>query len=118
LFAVTSVVTALLTNSSGYYTSAHSLLLQGLYDIGYGTVLDSGTTFTYLPSQAYDQFHQHVSDFALSHGLETIPGPDPRYPDSCFGGAPDASHPDQLKEFFPTVDLYFEVSLSVSHCRP
>ena len=115
---MTSVVTALLTNSSGYYTSAHSLLLQGLYDIGYGTVLDSGTTFTYLPSQAYDQFHQHVSDFALSHGLETIPGPDPRYPDSCFGGAPDASHPDQLKEFFPTVDLYFEVSLSVSHCRP
>lgn len=81
---------------------------QGLYDIGYGTVLDSGTTFTYLPSQAYDQFHQHVSDFALSHGLQTIPGPDPRYPDSCFGGAPDASHPDQLKEFFPTVDLYFE----------
>jgi len=90
------------------------LVLQGLYDIGYGTVLDSGTTFTYLPSQAYDQFHQHVSDYALSHGLENIPGPDPRYPDSCFGGAPDASHPDQLKEFFPTVDLYFEVSLSAN----
>lgn len=84
--------------------------MQGIFDIGYGTVLDSGTTFTYLPSQAYEQLHQHVTDFALDHGLHSTPGPDPRYPDSCFGGTPDFNHPDELKEVFPTIELHLEVS--------
>lgn len=84
-------------------------MLQGLYDIGYGTVLDSGTTFTYLPAQAFDQFRTHVTDYALSHGLHAIPGPDPKFDDSCLGGAPSFDHPDELKKVFPTVQLQFEV---------
>lgn len=83
--------------------------MQGLYDVGYGTVLDSGTTFTYLPSQAHQQVHQHVTDFALAQGLHITAGPDSRYDDSCFGGAPEFDHPDELKQVFPTLDLQFEV---------
>ena len=84
-------------------------VLQGLYDIGYGTVLDSGTTFTYLPSQAFDQIHSHVSDYALALGLQTIPGPDANFDDSCFGGAPSADHPEELQKVFPTLEFQFEV---------
>lgn len=87
-----------------------STVLQGLFDIGHGTVLDSGTTFTYLPTQAFNQLHIHVSDYALSHGLHTTPGPEPQYHDTCFGGAPSFEETDKLGEFFPGLELYFEVS--------
>lgn len=83
--------------------------LQGLYDIGYGTVLDSGTTFSYLPAAAFEQFQRHVSDFALNHGLQSTPGPDPKFQDICFGGAPSFDHPEELGRVFPTLELHFEV---------
>ena len=86
-------------------------MLQGLFDIGHGTVLDSGTTFTYLPSQAFRQLHKQVSDFALSHGLHTIPGPDPSFRDTCFGGAPNFDGPHNLQEVFPSLELHFQVSM-------
>lgn len=85
-------------------------MLQGLFDVGHGTVLDSGTTFTYLPTQAFNQLHTHVSDYALSHGLHTIPGPEPQFQDTCFGGAPSFDETDKLGDFFPSLELYFEVS--------
>ena len=87
-----------------------SPVLQGLYDIGYGTVLDSGTTFTYLPTAAFDQLQQHVSDYALEHGLHSTPGPDPRVQGICFGGAPDLDHPKELAAVFPSLELHFEVA--------
>ncbi|KAL3138709.1 hypothetical protein ABBQ32_006464 [Trebouxia sp. C0010 RCD-2024] len=83
---------------------------QGLYDIGHGTVLDSGTTFTYLPSQAYEQLRTHVSSYALAHGLHTVPGPDPHFQDNCFGGAPPVDQTAQLQEVFPSLELRFEGS--------
>ena len=86
--------------------------LQGLYDIGYGTVLDSGTTFSYLPSAAFDQFQQSVSTFAWEHGLHSTPGPDPKFQDICFGGAPAVNKPQELATVFPTLELHFEVPLS------
>ncbi len=57
----------------------HSFLctcLQGTYAQGYGAVLDSGTTFTYLPSAAFAPFLAAVKDHALSHGLQMTEGPD------------------------------------------
>lgn len=33
-----------------------------IFDKKYGTVLDSGTTYAYLPSQAFDAFEEAVSD--------------------------------------------------------
>ena len=49
---------------------------QGAYDVGYGTVLDSGTTFTYLPTRAFASFLGAVKGYALAHGLRQIKGPD------------------------------------------
>lgn len=83
--------------------------MQGLYNIGYGTVLDSGTTFSYLPSAAFNQLSQHVSDYALAHGLHSTPGSDPKFQDTCFGGAPDYDNLKALAEVFPTLELHFEV---------
>ena len=51
---------------------------QEKYEEGYGTVLDSGTTFTYLPSEAFSEFKEAVSSFALEHGLHSTKGPDPK----------------------------------------
>lgn len=51
-------------------------MVQGAYDEGYGTVLDSGTTFTYLPTAAFVPFLAAVKRFAISKGLHTTAGPD------------------------------------------
>ena len=52
--------------------------VQERYEEGYGAVLDSGTTFTYLPSEAFALFKEAVSAFALEHGLHSVKGPDPK----------------------------------------
>ena len=41
-------------------------------------MLDSGTTFTYLPSDAFQSFKETVTVFALEHGLKSVKGPDPK----------------------------------------
>lgn len=110
----------ILMYDSSVRTSCHSYLLcifspdmQGIYDIGYGTVLDSGTTFSYLPSAAFDQLRRHVSEYALQSGLHSTPGPDPKFQDTCFGGAPAFDHPRELAQVFPTLELHFEVKLAL-----
>ncbi|BDA43922.1 Aspartic proteinase Asp1 [Coccomyxa sp. Obi] len=79
------------------------------YEEGYGTVLDSGTTFTYLPSEAFKLFKDAVTNYALEHGLASVKGPDPKFHDICFGGAPHAGHADQskLEKVFPIFELQF-----------
>ena len=84
--------------------SAH---MQGKYEEGYGTVLDSGTTFTYLPSEAFAAFRDKVSAFATAKGLHSVKGPDPKFHDICFGGAPHVDHPDHLSSVFPSLELKF-----------
>ena len=60
-------------------SSTHTFLhLQERYEDGYGTVLDSGTTFTYLPTDAFTKFQDAVTTFALEHGLHVVKGPDPK----------------------------------------
>ena len=41
-------------------------------------MLDSGTTFTYLPSDAFQRFREAVTHYALAHGLHVTKGPDPK----------------------------------------
>jgi hypothetical protein len=57
--------------SSNYYNlPLKEIQVQGvplkvdasIFDKKYGTVLDSGTTYAYLPSQAFDAFEEAVSD--------------------------------------------------------
>lgn len=89
-------------------------MLQGLYETGHGTVLDSGTTFTYLPSQAFEQLKTHVSDYALAHGLHSVPGPDSHFQDNCFGGAPSVDKPADLAAVFPSLELRFQVTIQAA----
>ncbi len=58
------------------YVVSNRTPAQGAYDEGYGTVLDSGTTFTYLPTAAFVPFLAAVKRFAISRGLHMTTGPD------------------------------------------
>ena len=78
-----------------------------VFKIGYSTVLDSGTTFTYLPTLAFNKFAEAVKNYALVHGLHVVDGPDPHYSDLCFGGAPDHDDLEALLEVFPKIALEF-----------
>ena len=46
--------------------------------MGHGTVLDSGTTFTYVPSPAYQHLARMIDGYALAGGLTRTPGLDPQ----------------------------------------
>jgi hypothetical protein len=75
------------------------------YAVGYGAVLDSGTTFTYLPTAAYTALAAAVEAAALGAGLARVRGPDPAYEDVCFGGAPDHGDAAGLAAAFPSLEL-------------
>ncbi|XP_020574598.1 aspartic proteinase-like protein 2 isoform X2 [Phalaenopsis equestris] len=77
-------------------------LSPNVFDGKHGTVLDSGTTFAYLPKEAFIAFRDSIKDKIL---LKQIPGPDPNYRDICFFGA--GSDVSQLSKFFPEVDMLF-----------
>ena len=71
-------------------------------------VLDSGTTFSYMPTRIFEAFAAAVSDHAVGRGLYTVPGPDPNFEDICFGGAGRHDDLDALESVFPKVMLTFE----------
>ncbi|CAN0863876.1 Aspartic proteinase 36 [Linum grandiflorum] len=70
----------------------------------YGTVLDSGTTYAYLPETAFSAFKDAV--MKELHSLKQIQGPDPNYNDLCFSGA--SSDALELSHSFPKVELVFD----------
>ncbi|KAI8534932.1 hypothetical protein RHMOL_Rhmol10G0135000 [Rhododendron molle] len=74
-----------------------------VFDGKHGTVLDSGTTYAYLPEEAFVAFKTAI--MAELHSLQQIPGPDPNYNDICFVGA--GSDVSQLANTFPVVDMVF-----------
>lgn len=49
---------------------------QDVFQNGYGSLLDSGTTFSYFPTPAFDGFVAAVTAFAVARGLKSTPGPD------------------------------------------
>ncbi|KAG0464410.1 hypothetical protein HPP92_020479 [Vanilla planifolia] len=71
-----------------------------IFDRKHGTILDSGTTFAYLPKEAFRAFKDALFDNLGS--LKQVDGPDPNYKDVCFGGAGR----DPSKSF-PEVDMVF-----------
>uniref|UniRef100_A0A7S1WZC5 Peptidase A1 domain-containing protein n=1 Tax=Tetraselmis chuii TaxID=63592 RepID=A0A7S1WZC5_9CHLO len=73
---------------------------------GYGTVLDSGTTFSYIPREAFSALKSAVSKHAALKGLNKVPGPDPKYVDECWGGAPE--NPNELPRVFPSMTLHLD----------
>ncbi|KAG8099479.1 hypothetical protein GUJ93_ZPchr0013g35632 [Zizania palustris] len=74
-----------------------------IFDSNHGTVLDSGTTYAYLPEQAFVAFKDAVTNKV--HSLKKIRGPDPNYKDICFAGA--GRNVSQLSLVFPDVDMLF-----------
>ncbi|CAM6042171.1 unnamed protein product [Sphagnum compactum] len=77
---------------------------SGVFNQKYGTVLDSGTTYAYLPPEAFDAFKEAViQQLGL---LQAVDGPDPTYHDICYAGA--GTDPEELNKHFPTVDFVFD----------
>ncbi|KAF7136394.1 hypothetical protein RHSIM_Rhsim08G0096600 [Rhododendron simsii] len=74
-----------------------------VFDGKHGTVLDSGTTYAYLPEAAFLAFKDAIIKELSS--LKRIHGPDPNYNDICFSGA--GSDVSELSKSFPTVDMVF-----------
>ena len=103
----------------------------GDFSAGYGTVLDSGTTFTYAPTKVFDAFvatldglvgvDENDGDGGRPR-LERVPGPDPNYPgDVCYKkktrADDDSSAPlstSTLEESFPRLALAFGGGASLS----
>lgn len=86
---------------------------QSLFDQGYGTVLDSGTTFTYMPTPVFRAFASAVESYALSRKLKRVPGPDPQYEDICFGDAPAHDDLEALSKVFPSMEIQFDQGTSL-----
>lgn len=81
-----------------------------IFDGKHGTVLDSGTTYAYLPEGAFLAFKSAIVE-NLNH-LKQIRGPDPNYNDICFSGA--GSDASELSKTFPEVDMVFDSGKKLS----
>ncbi|KAK9061889.1 hypothetical protein SSX86_019073 [Deinandra increscens subsp. villosa] len=78
-------------------------LSPSVFDGKHGTVLDSGTTYAYLPETAFRAFKDAI--IKELHSFKKIRGPDPSYNDICFSGA--GSDISKLSETFPSVEMVF-----------
>ncbi|KAH7652450.1 Aspartic peptidase A1 family protein [Dioscorea alata] len=74
-----------------------------VFDSKHGTVLDSGTTYAYLPEEAFVALRDAIT--SKLHTLKRIHGPDPNYHDICFSGA--GNDVSQLSKTFPEVEMVF-----------
>ncbi|CAH9073613.1 unnamed protein product [Cuscuta epithymum] len=81
-----------------------------VFDGKHGTVLDSGTTYAYLPEEAFKAFKHAV--MSEVHSLKKINGPDPNYSDICFSGA--GRDVSKLTKAFPSVDMAFSNGQKIS----
>ncbi|KIZ07939.1 hypothetical protein MNEG_0012 [Monoraphidium neglectum] len=106
--------TPLLASPTPYYVvrleqlsiGGASLNLEpAIFAKGYGTVLDSGTTFSYLPTAAFAAFTAALDAAIVGRGMRKGSGPDPAYPDVCYSGAPEKF--EDAAKMFPTASLRF-----------
>ncbi|GAX76326.1 hypothetical protein CEUSTIGMA_g3772.t1 [Chlamydomonas eustigma] len=110
--------------TKGQQVHYYTVLMQGMqiddnlldvdpaaYSVGYGAVVDSGTTFTYLPTAAFKQFSAAVDKFAKSKGLKQAKGEDPQYNDICWSGAPDDMF--KLDAYFPKATFVFKPDVHI-----
>lgn len=85
----------------------------GIFQEGYAVVLDSGTTFSYVPTPVFRAFAEAVEKHALARGLRRVRGPDPQYDDVCFGGGPEHTEEEALLSVFPSFALHFASDLTL-----
>ncbi|XP_048234787.1 aspartic proteinase 36-like [Ricinus communis] len=75
-----------------------------IFNRSHGTILDSGTTFAFLPENAFIAFKNAI--LSQTRFLKRIEGPDPNVDDICFSGVEREaiSNPSKI---FPEVNLVF-----------
>ncbi|ESQ45521.1 hypothetical protein EUTSA_v10010198mg [Eutrema salsugineum] len=76
-----------------------------VFDGEHGAVLDSGTTYAYLPDAAFAAFEEAVMKEVSP--LKQIDGPDPNFKDTCFHVAP-SNDVSGLSKIFPSVEMMFK----------
>lgn len=116
LGGISSPADMIFTRSDPYRSPYYNIELQEIHVDGkplelksevfngrHGTVLDSGTTYAYLPETAFVAFKDAI--MKKIHPLKRIHGPDPTYNDICFSGA--GWDVTQLSKTFPEVDMVF-----------
>ncbi|EPS62720.1 hypothetical protein M569_12069, partial [Genlisea aurea] len=81
-----------------------------VFDGKHGTVLDSGTTYAYLPEEAFVAFKDAM--IGELHSLKRVPGPDPNFNDICFSGAGNVI--SKLSKIFPAVEMVFSSDQKLS----
>ena len=66
-----------------------------------GAIVDTGTTFTYLPAAQFNDFKTKLLAQLPPHIERNVVGPDPRFQDVCFGNAEFA----KMEQDFPAMTL-------------
>ncbi len=66
------------------HTHTHACAAQSVLTRGYGAVMDSGTTFNYLPTALFDAFRAAVDKAVAGKGLRKGTGPDPSVGGAVF----------------------------------
>jgi hypothetical protein len=59
----------------------------------YGTVLDSGTTFSYLPTAAYLLVKERLRQYAKNHGIKEKRAPFDSHEDLCWERCAQSFYP-------------------------
>ncbi|XP_013603660.1 PREDICTED: aspartic proteinase nepenthesin-2-like isoform X2 [Brassica oleracea var. oleracea] len=91
---------------TGIRVAGKDLLLDSrAFDGEHGVVLDSGTTYAYLPDAAFSAFEEALMREASP--LKKIDGPDPNFKDTCFHVAP-SNDAAGLSTIFPSVEMVFK----------
>ncbi|XP_010515369.1 PREDICTED: aspartic proteinase CDR1-like isoform X1 [Camelina sativa] len=91
---------------TGIRVAGKQLLLNSrVFDGEHGAVLDSGTTYAYLPDAAFEAFEEAVMREVST--LKQIDGPDPNFKDTCFHVAA-SNDVSEFSKIFPSVEMVFK----------
>ncbi|CAI5928182.1 unnamed protein product [Closterium sp. NIES-65] len=78
-----------------------------LFSSGYGVVVDSGTSFSYLPAPLFEAF-KHSVMARVARGVKMLTDTEPQYQSMCFRSTSwTALQASTLASFFPSVELVF-----------
>jgi len=82
------------------------------------TTLDSGTTFTFVPTSMWNSFKSRLDTQATQAGLEIVAGADPTYGDVCYGVSAAAMNmtlnENTVSEWFPSLTIAYEGGVSLT----
>ena len=107
-------------NKNFYGVDVESMTMNGEtfgteaeFAVGRGSVMDSGTTMTYVPASVFKKLTKALQDAAEKNKddknlkLEKVAGPDPKYPDDVCYANPTATW-DNVHDFFPNLTITFK----------